>query len=106
MYNLNIVAKGFQVIVLLTGVCVCLRATKVLLFWIGVELKTVGTLPLLLGRGGGAIRYYLAQAGGRFLLIGGLVREGLVGMALGGLFVKLGLVPYFQWYLDLLPRLP
>lgn len=75
---------------------------KLLMFWLFLELATLGLIPsffLYLDRGvlGGLFSYIIISGVSSSLIICGLLFDGFFILSVLGLFVKFGLFPFLGW---------
>lgn len=88
----------------LFSVLFVLRADNWFMVWLGFEFSLLVFIPIL--RGGssiteGLVKYFLVQAGGSgvfvlsFLFHGLIVQEGVFLVL--GMFIKLGVFPFYAW---------
>lgn len=90
-------------IVSLVGVRIVVSGDNWFVVWLGFELTLVSFLPMFSGGSvivEGLIKYFLVQAGGSrvfalsFLLSDWFLIEGLFVF---GMFMKLGIFPFYRW---------
>lgn len=62
----------------------------------------ISFLPLLLGVRGSVLTYFYAQTLGTCLFIAGNTDFFIGGFILLGFGIKIGVLPYFTWFIDLL----
>nr|YP_009922593.1 NADH dehydrogenase subunit 2 [Graffilla buccinicola]QNA49628.1 NADH dehydrogenase subunit 2 [Graffilla buccinicola] len=87
------------ILVSLLGALVVMLSESPLVVWLGLELNLFGLAPLL---GVFIMRYYFVQMlGSLSFLVGWALGSGGV-LSIVGICVKLGLAPYFVWYLEAL----
>ncbi len=101
-YNLKH-SNIYQSRLLTLGIVLCLVSESSLGLWVGLEMNMFSLLPLLVDRGTRPLQYFVAQVlGTLFFLLG--VSQPLFGfMVVLGFCVKIGVLPYFAWYVELLP---
>lgn len=86
-------------------VLLALSSSKSLSLWLRLELNLFSILPLLLIRGRRSLTYFVAQTLGRVLIVYGLRIASLADGVWLGFLIKLGLAPYFSWYIEVLSLL-
>lgn len=84
----------------LLGVVTSIIAGSPLLVWLALELKLFGVVPLLSPLN--ALAYFFVQSFGRMLFLAGSVISVDCWIRMVGLSLKLGMLPYFGWFIRIL----
>nr|YP_001718411.1 NADH dehydrogenase subunit 2 [Loxosomella aloxiata]BAG12596.1 NADH dehydrogenase subunit 2 [Loxosomella aloxiata] len=101
----------FFLFFMVLGVFVSLSSSNIFLVWCGLEMNLMGFIPLMiqlknLGEVEAAVKYFLVQSfGSAMILMGGILYFYDVGffslgfsvLIFSGLFVKLGVFPFYFW---------